>query len=276
MTWDDVLTAALLGTDRRALDPADLPRDLGAAGARLPATDAPGRLLGAAVLLTTARRAGTTGARSERPAPEPAPPETAAIVGGAARERLAGLLARSDAEGVALLAEWLQVAAERGLVAPPALLPHLLDLRRPPPRARPPVRAVLGERGRWLRVASTRRGSTTAAADDGRPSRGRPAPDEADLDAALSDRSPEVRATALDPPAQLPGASSPSRSRTGRWRACRCGRTRWRVRLPARRRRRCGRPTRSRPPRRAPAARRGTCTSSSPRRRCLPGSARSA
>ncbi|WP_456787055.1 DUF5691 domain-containing protein [Cellulomonas sp. P5_C5] len=204
VTWDDVLTAALLGTDRRSLDPADLPDDLGAVGARLPATDAPGRLLGAAVLLTTARRAGTTGARTERPAPEPAPQETAAVVGGAARERLAGLLARSDGEGVALLTEWLHVAAERALVAPPSLLPQLLDLAGRRRELAPGVRAVLGERGRWL--ASFDPAWSTAAALDEPPVPSRPAPDEAALDAALAGRSSEVRATALDLAAQLPEA----------------------------------------------------------------------
>ena len=129
-TWDDVLTAALLGTDRRTLDPADLPQELGALGAKLPGTDAPGRLLGAAVLLTTVRRAGAgVGAPGTAPPPPaPAAPETARVVGVAARERLAGLLTRADGEGAAMLAEWLRLAAERSLVAPPALLPPLLDL----------------------------------------------------------------------------------------------------------------------------------------------------
>lgn len=206
--WDDVLTAALLGTDRRTLDPADLPGDLGALGAQLPATDAPGRLLGAAVLLATARRAGTRALRTDRSAPPVAAPETGRVVGGAARERLAGLLARTDGEGLGLLTEWLEVAAARALVAPPALLPSLLDLARRRRELAPHVRAVLGERGRWLAsfdpdwltiVTPEDTAAPTVPAD-------RPPLDEAALEAMLANRSSDVRATALGLAARLPDA----------------------------------------------------------------------
>jgi hypothetical protein len=48
------------------------------------------------------------------------------------------------------LAEWLAVAARRGLRAPEGPLPALLDLGAKQPELRPGVERVLGERGRWL------------------------------------------------------------------------------------------------------------------------------
>jgi len=60
---------------------------------------------------------------------------------------LRDVLASGDAP---LLAGLLMIAAARGYRAPAPLLPALLDAAVREPALRSPVRAVLGERGRWL------------------------------------------------------------------------------------------------------------------------------
>lgn len=156
LEWDDLVTSALLGVTRRAFDATALPGEVGRLAATLPGTDAPGRLLDAAALLTTLRRAGTRPLPAPPPAPA-APHETVAVASPAAGARLAGLLARTDALAERLLDEWLALAAHHGRLAPPAQLPRLMDwasargergeVRRD--RAER-VAPVLGERGRWL------------------------------------------------------------------------------------------------------------------------------
>lgn len=218
--WDDVVTSALLGTDRRMLDPGLLPGEVGRLGAELPASDAPGRLLGAAALWTVAARAGSALASPAVAPPEPSPPETGRVAGPAARARLDGLLSRADGEGATLLTHWLRAAAERGLVAPPACLPGLLELARTQRRYADGVRAVLGARGRWLAAQradwADALGETPeapsdqtreTAADRARRLRASATQDEATLEAALADRSVEVRTVAVDLLGRLPDSA---------------------------------------------------------------------
>jgi hypothetical protein len=106
--WSELLSAALIGTDRTA--PPDADADPAAA------------LLDRAAWRTVARRAGRL------PERVPAVPEAAAderpVVGPAAARRLARLLAEPSPE---MLAEWLDTATARGLQPPQYLLPALLD-----------------------------------------------------------------------------------------------------------------------------------------------------
>lgn len=174
--WDDLVTSALLGVTRRPVDVAGLPGEVGRLATTLPESDAPGRLLDAAALLTALRRAGTG------PLPAPAtvpaaPQETAAAASSAAGARLAGLLARTDELAERLLDEWLALAASHGRLAPPAHLPRLLDWAcargeraevRRDRAAR--VAPVLGERGRWL-AAHRAEWAAVAPPDASRPGR---------------------------------------------------------------------------------------------------------
>ncbi|MER5308301.1 DUF5691 domain-containing protein [Streptomyces sp. NPDC002773] len=148
--WEELVTAALLGTDRRA--PASLS---GVAGA-----DLPGALLDAAALHTVRRRAGL------RPGPAAAPPERApddprGPLPEAARRRLDQLLAGRTAPSPAgrrgaapdlaeLLPQWLTLANERGYRAPAAALPALLDAARARTDLRPQALRLAGPRGLWL------------------------------------------------------------------------------------------------------------------------------
>ncbi|MEU3303180.1 DUF5691 domain-containing protein [Streptomyces sp. NPDC006678] len=148
--WEELVTSALLGTDRRT-PPADV---------LAPDREAPVALLDAAALHTVRRRAGLRPATA-RPRPEPAPPDTRRALPEAARRRLALLLADRAApssggrRGTApdlteLLPQWLTAANEHGYRAPSSTLPALLDAARARTDLRPLALRFAGPRGIWL------------------------------------------------------------------------------------------------------------------------------
>lgn len=149
MPWEELVTSALLGTDRRP--PAAGPG--GAAG--------PVALLDAAALHTVRRRAGLLPAAAAG-RPEPAPADPRPPLPAAARRRLAQLLADRSApsggggrRGTApdlteLLPQWLATAGRHGFRAPAVLLPALLDAARARTDLRPHVLAFAGPLGLWL------------------------------------------------------------------------------------------------------------------------------
>ncbi|MFH9678773.1 DUF5691 domain-containing protein [Streptomyces globisporus] len=150
LPWEELVTSALLGTDRRPPAPR---------GAPVPA-DAPAALLDAAALHTVRRRAGLLPAVPEA-RPEPAAPDPRPALPEAARHRLAHLLADRSApsgggrRGTApdlteLIPQWLAIANRRGFRAPAALLPALLDAARARTDLRPQALAFAGPRGMWL------------------------------------------------------------------------------------------------------------------------------
>lgn len=149
--WEDLVTAALLGTDRRT------PPD----GVLTSGKDTPAALLDAAVVHTVRRRAGLLPAPAA-PRLEPAPHDVHPQLPGAARRRLAQLLADRSApspgggrRGTApdlteLLPQWLATANEHSYQAPPSLLPSLLEAARARTDLRPQALAFAGSRGLWL------------------------------------------------------------------------------------------------------------------------------
>ncbi|WP_441245716.1 DUF5691 domain-containing protein [Kitasatospora sp. McL0602] len=149
MTWEDLRTAALLGTDRRPLPPAG--STLTAAVDR---SDPARALLELAALETVRRRAGARPGPAvelpEPPAPDPRPevPEAAA-------RRLALLIGERQGAGhVAnlgeLLPQWLATAREHGYRAPAAQLPELLDAARARTELRSDTVTLAGPLGHWL------------------------------------------------------------------------------------------------------------------------------
>ncbi|WP_405676047.1 DUF5691 domain-containing protein [Streptomyces sp. NBC_01511] len=149
--WEDLVTSALLGTDRRT-PPAEVVA---------PGQDAPGALLAAAALHTLRRRAGLLPARAGA-RPEPAPHDDRRALPEPASRRLAQLLAdRSAPAGTGgrrgttpdlteLLPQWLATANDQGYRAPAAALPALLDAARGRNDLRPHALAFAGPRGLWL------------------------------------------------------------------------------------------------------------------------------
>ncbi|UUU40425.1 DUF5691 domain-containing protein [Streptomyces sp. NBC_00162] len=143
--WEELVGAALLGTDRR--------RGGGPAGS-------PEALLDAAAVHTVRRRAGLrpAGAGSR---PEPAPRDPRPAPPAAARQRLAQLLAGRTGAGsggrrgaapdlTELLPQWLAAAGRHGYRSPAALVPALLDAARARTDLRPQALALAGARGLWL------------------------------------------------------------------------------------------------------------------------------
>ncbi|MFF1355300.1 DUF5691 domain-containing protein [Streptomyces sp. NPDC058297] len=145
--WEELVTAALLGTDRRTPP------------GHAPGTDAPVALLDAAAVQTVRRRAGL------RPAPAAAPPARAADdprppLPALARRRLAMLLTDRPGTGggrrgtapdlMELLPQWLAGANEQGYAAPADLLPALLDAARGRTDLRPQALTFAGPRALWL------------------------------------------------------------------------------------------------------------------------------
>ncbi|MDQ1048010.1 DUF5691 domain-containing protein [Streptomyces sp. V4I2] len=146
--WEELVTAALLGTERRTPP--------GSA----PGREAPVTLLDAAAAETVRRRAGLRpGRAAQRPEPaarDPRPPLPAP-----AARRLAMLLADRSGTGgggrrgtapdlMELLPQWLAAADTRGFAAPPELLPALLDAARGRTDLRPAALAFAGPRAMWL------------------------------------------------------------------------------------------------------------------------------
>ncbi|MGW7661496.1 DUF5691 domain-containing protein [Streptomyces sp. NPDC054756] len=145
--WEELVTAALLGTDRRT--PPGCP----------PGQEAPVALLDRAAVETVRRRAGLRPARAaDRPRPAPEDPRPA--LPPAAARRLALLLADRPGAGggrrgsapdlMELLPQWLAAANERGFAPPAQALPALLDAARGRTDLRPAALTFAGPRAVWL------------------------------------------------------------------------------------------------------------------------------
>ncbi|MDM7853675.1 DUF5691 domain-containing protein [Cellulomonas alba] len=148
---DDLATAALLGTQRAALERAALTGVTGDVVHALPEQDASDTLLAAAAVLAVARRA-TPPAAPAATLCEPAPVEDRDAAGPRAAARAAQLLSDPDPVGPDLLLEWLTLLDQRRLRVPAALLGPVLTYAAATPRqdVAGAVVAVIGERGRWL------------------------------------------------------------------------------------------------------------------------------
>ncbi|GAA1589583.1 DUF5691 domain-containing protein [Actinomadura kijaniata] len=141
--WNEHVSAALLGTERRPAPPLpEAPEQVG---------DPAGRLLDQAAVLAVRRRAGAppvTGVETVAPAPA----EDLPVVPEAAGRRLARIL---SGEQVKVLPEWLDAAAARGRRAPARLLPELLEKGRSDRMLRPSIVRAAGRRGVWLALQNT-------------------------------------------------------------------------------------------------------------------------
>ncbi|MFC4056982.1 DUF5691 domain-containing protein [Planomonospora corallina] len=135
--WEELVSTALVGTDRRPLP--------GPAGRAAGSADPAAELLEQAAVRTVRARAGRLPRRGEPL--EPAPAEERPLVPRAAADRLARILAGEQGR---LLPEWLAAAAGRGHRVPSRLLPELLDHAARDRSIRPFLGVLAGRRGRWL------------------------------------------------------------------------------------------------------------------------------
>ncbi|WP_149828248.1 DUF5691 domain-containing protein [Streptomyces tailanensis] len=152
LPWEELVTTALLGTDRRTSP--------GPGSGR----EAPVALLDAAAVETVRRRAGIRPVRAAV-RPEPAAADGRPALPPAAARRLATLLADRPGTGggrrgtapdlMELLPQWLALANAYGYAAPPEALPALLDAARGRTDLRPAVLAFAGARALWLARLNT-------------------------------------------------------------------------------------------------------------------------
>ena len=136
-TWTELVSAALIGTDRRAFvpDPA-IP----------PGPDPAQALLQQAMLATIPALTGSEPARYEGPLPDPAPVDDRPLIPRAAQLRLRAVLDVYPK----YLAEWLAAVHASGCRLPLAAMPGLLDVGRNSAPIRGALANVLGVRGHWL------------------------------------------------------------------------------------------------------------------------------
>jgi len=147
MKFPDYVQVALLGTGRQAPPAAHGDGPLARWLGRLDSSDREAALLSGAALAAGHERAGRLAARDTGPTPEACPKETHPWAGESAGALLRRLL---GGEHPNLLPEWLALAASAGRLAPPELLPGLLDAGAADSGQQEPLLPVLGERGRWL------------------------------------------------------------------------------------------------------------------------------
>ena len=143
VAWDELVTAATVGTGTRALPQTGFHQTTVTVRADDTAADDAARLLELAAM-ETAANAVTVCATAATPV-DPAPAESRTVM----TDRLADLLllaVRTDGDVAAYL---FDTVATAGLVVPPPALPAFLELG-PDARIGPVLTALVGERGRWL------------------------------------------------------------------------------------------------------------------------------
>ncbi len=127
--WSDLVSAALVGTDRRTLG-----------------GDAATGLLSQAARTVVAARVGAPPRHFDGTLPEPMPADPRPLIPAAAAIRLRSILDSFPK----YLPEWLAAVRAAGYRLPPAYFPELLGAARTNTLIRPDLAAVLGAAGRWL------------------------------------------------------------------------------------------------------------------------------
>ena len=166
--WQDVVTTALVGTERRSLslNPSSHPPlsplskggieevskeeesgQLGDLLSHLNHSDPEGALLSAAAAISLYQQAGQLPVKDNQPLPEPCQPDELPACSTRTGQYLRLMLLK---EREKLLPEWLAAAAKAGKRAPEHCLPGLLELGRNSRQLRSAILPVLGKRGRWL------------------------------------------------------------------------------------------------------------------------------
>ncbi|HEY9665920.1 MAG TPA: DUF5691 domain-containing protein [Coleofasciculaceae cyanobacterium] len=158
--WQDIVTTALVGTQRRSLSltpsPATPPVSQGEKGesdrlnhllSHLNNSDPEETLLSAAAAIALYQKAGQLPAKDNQPLLAPCQPDEMPSCSPHAAQHLRLILLKQRQK---LLPEWLAAATNAGKRAPEHCLPQLLELGRNSRQLRSAILPVLGKRGRWL------------------------------------------------------------------------------------------------------------------------------
>ncbi len=149
--WNELVNAALLGTDRRAVPLAELPDDIRQPLANQSGVSPEKTLLRAAALSVNYGRAGAEPSALPLPALPPCPPETRHYAPETAVKLLRELL-DEQIHGTQLLVLLLEKLREQNVIVPPDWLIPLLEKAETAKMTEviEPIADLIGERGRWL------------------------------------------------------------------------------------------------------------------------------
>lgn len=162
--WNDLVTTALLGTERRALKLDDVPEPLRDLAAALADAEPERALLALAGALALYRRAGQMPGSDTTPALEPSAPDDRPACSPRAGQILGQIMALTVY--AAQLPEWITAAADAGQRVSAEYLPRFLSYFER--RGELPARFfdVLGQRGRWLAQQNENWAYAVLPADD--------------------------------------------------------------------------------------------------------------
>ncbi len=145
--WQDIVSTALIGTERQTLKlpPPDNP--LHEVLSRLDTNDREGNLLAAAGAIALYHQAGKLSTVDKPKLPPSSPPEDLPYCSPLASQHLMMML---KGEHTQVLPEWLRIAAATKQLASPKCLPELLAGGKRQSDLREAILPVLGKRGFWL------------------------------------------------------------------------------------------------------------------------------
>ena len=147
MKLAELTQIAMLGTERQPLKAWPGGNPLANLLTQLEVSKREQALLSAAALATVFERSGALPAKDASQLPAACVAEELPRANGHAGSLLRRLL---EGDHPVLLSEWLSLATQRQQLAPPELLPALLELGVKQREARESILPVLGKRGRWL------------------------------------------------------------------------------------------------------------------------------
>ncbi len=160
--WQEVVTAALVGSDRQSLT---LPKGsdrLSTLLSQLDPADPEGTILSAAAAISLHQKAGKGPLSHAQPLPSACDLNDLPRCSIQAQQYLHSLL---EGEHQAVLPEWLRLVAKAGQRVPEEYLPALLQLGKKQSQLRQLIFPVLGKRGYWLAAQNRQWDYVIGAAD---------------------------------------------------------------------------------------------------------------
>jgi len=145
--WKELVTTALVGTERQPFTLPQVGGPLGSLLAQLDSADQERALLSASALVALYRLAGRVVDVAPGALSAPCEPDDAPRCTPRAAQHLRLMLHKQHKE---LLPEWLALVASKQQRVPEELLPALLDLGRAQAGLRAAIVQVMGKRGQWL------------------------------------------------------------------------------------------------------------------------------
>lgn len=150
--WEEIVNKALLGSEKVSLTSADLPREIGEAFDIPDAVEKEDAFLKISALAFQFRQSGAQPINATHITHPESQPETKPYCSAQASLMLKTVL---EEELLSLLAFWLHVCTSKNQLAPPEMLPSLLNIATRRKEFRNEVAAVCGERGKWLAQLNT-------------------------------------------------------------------------------------------------------------------------